>query len=321
MSSRSEKRKAKELQRAINYESRAHEEVVITSEKQRRIIAMQKAWFRFSRNKLSVIGLIIVLLVIFAAITAPLITPYPEQAGKYTDYYAAGIGPCAEHFFGTDNFGRDILTRVIFAFQSALFMAVMVLAISVPFGVLLGLLAGFMKGTIVDTLIMRTTDVFLAVPPMLLALAIASVLEPNLTNSMLAVTVMWWPWYTRLVYGMATSCSNENYVISADLLGASKVHIIFKEILPNCVSSIMTKVALDVGWVIMIDASLSYVGLGAQPPTPSLGQMISDGARYMPDMWWMIVFPSLAIILIICGFNFLGDGLQDMLSKGGKQND
>ena len=241
--------------------------------------------------------------------------------GKFTDYYSAGMAPCAEHFFGTDNFGRDIFTRVVFAFQSALFMAIMVLAISVPFGVLLGLFAGFMKGTIVDTLIMRITDVFLAVPPMLLALAIASVLEPNLKNSMLAVTVMWWPWYTRLVYGMATSCSNENYVISADLTGASKTHIIFKEILPNCVSSIMTKVALDVGWVIMIDASLSYVGLGAQPPTPSLGQMISDGARYMPDMWWMIVFPSLAIVLIICGFNFLGDGLQDMLSKGGKQND
>jgi len=138
---------------------------------------------------------------------------------------------------------------------------------------------------------------------------------------MIAVTVMWWPWYTRMVYGMASSYRNEYFVIGADLIGASRFHILFREILPNCLSPIFTKMALDVGWVILIGASLSFVGLGEQPPTPALGQMVSDGSRYMPDSWWMTIFPALAIIVIILGFNLLGDGIRDMLAKGEKGNE
>ncbi|WP_031514771.1 ABC transporter permease [Desulfofalx alkaliphila] len=278
--------------------------------------ALHKNWYKFSRNKLSVIGLVIVVTVVFAAILAPFITPYPHHAGEFVDYKSASIAPSSSHIMGTDVFGRDIFTRIVFAFQGALLMPAMVLAISVPVGVLLGLLAGYYRGSWIDTVIMRTTDIFLAVPPLILALAICAVLKPNLMNAMLAVTVMWWPWYCRLVYGMATSLSNEYFVISAELTGASKVHILFKEILPNCLSPIFTKMALDVGWVILIGASLSFVGLGEQAPTPALGQMVADGSRYMPDMWWMTIFPSLAIMTIILGFNFLGDGIRDMLSKG-----
>jgi peptide/nickel transport system permease protein len=192
-------------------------------------------------------------------------------------------------------------------------MAMVVLALSVPPGVILGLLGGYFKGTWIDTAIMRLTDVFLAMPPLILALAVASVLEPNLMNSMIAVTLMWWPWYTRLVYGMASSLRNEYFVIAAELTGTSKFHILFREILPNCLSPVFTKMALDVGWVILIGASLSFVGLGEQPPTPALGQMVSDGAKYMPDLWWMTIFPALAIVLIILGFNLAGDGVRDML--------
>ena len=195
-------------------------------------------------------------------------------------------------------------------------MAILVLVISVPIGVILGLVAGYYKNTWIDTLIMRLSDVFLAIPPLILAMAIASVLKPNLTNAMLAVTVMWWPWYSRLVYGMASSYRNDNFVIAAELTGASKGHILFREILPNCLSPVFTKIALDVGWVILIGASLSFVGLGEQPPTPALGQMISDAARYMPDMWWYTVFPGLAIAVMILGFNLLGDGIRDMLEQG-----
>lgn len=314
-------KRARDLRKALNYDNKVHMDAVVMSDRQRRLENLKKAWYRFSRNKLSVVGLIIVVLIILAAVFAQFVAPYPEHAGKFVDYYNAGSAPSAQNICGTDNFGRDIFSRIIFAFRSALYMAVLVLVISVPTGVLLGLIAGYLKGTLVDTVIMRITDVFLAVPPLLLALAIAAVLKPNLTNSMIAITVMWWPWYTRLVYGMATSCRNEYYVIGAKLLGASRSHIIFREILPNCYSPIFTKVALDVGWVIMIDAALSYVGLGAQPPTPSLGQMISDGARYMPDMWWMTILPALAIIIIILGFNFLGDGIRDMLSKGDSKYD
>ena len=257
-----------------------------------------------------------VVLIVFAAVFAPYITPYPAHASAYVDFANSCHAPSAQFILGTDNMGRDILTRIVFSFRGALYMAVLVLAISTPIGVFLGILAGYLKGTIVEAVIMRVTDIFLSVPALLLALAVSSMLEPNLTNAMIAVTVMWWPWYTRLVYGMATSFRNENFVISSDLLGASKLHIIFKEILPNCLSSIFTKMALDVGWVILIGATLSYVGLGEQPPTPSLGQMVSDGVRYMPDAWWMTVFPSIAIIIIILGFNFMGDGIGDMLAKG-----
>lgn len=312
----SAKKQKKELQRALAFEAKRPQNRTVSSVGEMRKENLKKAWSRFSRNKMSVVGLAIVVLVILAAILAPCITPYPNHAGPYTDYANAFAPPGGQFLLGADNAGRDILTRIVFAFQGALKMAILVLLIAVPVGTCLGLLAGFMNGTWVDTLIMRVADIFLSVPALLLALAVASILEPNLTNAMLAITVMWWPWYTRLVYGVATSCKNEYYVVSAQLTGAGKAHIIFKEILPNCLSPILTKMSLDVGWVILMGATLSYVGLGEQPPTPSLGQMVSDGARYMPDQWWMTIFPCLAIILIIMGFNFMGDGIGDMLSKG-----
>lgn len=272
-----------------------------------------KYWYKFSRNKLSVVGLGIVTAVVLLAVFAPWVAPYPKHVTPFVDFANASKPPNAKNLFGTDIYGRDILTRTIFSFRGALATAVVVLSISVPVGVLLGLAAGYFRGTWIDTLIMRMTDIFLAVPPLILALAIASVLKPNLMNSMIAVTVMWWPWYTRIVYGMATSARNEYYVIAAELTGASKSHIMFREILPNCLSPVFTKVALDVGWVILISASLSFVGLGEQQPTPALGQMVSEGAKYMPQYWWITTFPAFAIVLIILGFNLTGDGLSDML--------
>lgn len=275
-----------------------------------------KNWYKFSRNTLSIIGLLIVTGIIISAIFAPWITPYPEHAGPFVDFDNTGQSPSLQYLFGTDNIGRDIFSRVIFAFRGALIMAVLVLAIAVPPGVSLGLIAGYLQNTWIDTVIMRITDIFLSVPPLILALAIATMLKPTLMNAMIAVTVMWWPWYARLVYGMASSVRNEYFVIAADLMGASKFHILFREILPNCLSPVFTKMALDVGWVILIGASLSFVGLGEQPPIPALGQMVSDGARYMPTFWWMTIFPALAIILAILGFNLMGDGIRDMLETG-----
>ena len=273
-------------------------------------------WYKFRRNKLSMIGLIIVLISILIAIFAKQISPYPQHVLEFVDYANASLPPSSVFWFGTDVTGRDILTRVIFSFRGALKMAIIVLAISVPVGVFTGLLAGYYNGTKIETIIMRITDIFLALPPLILALSVASVLEPNMTNSMIAVTIMWWPWYTRLVYNMAISYSKEYFVKNAELIGASKTYILLREILPNCLSPIMTKMALDVGWVILMGASLSFVGLGEQPPTPAFGQMISDGARYMPDMWWMTIFPALGVAFIILGFNFLGDGIRDMFDRG-----
>lgn len=275
-----------------------------------------KNWYKFSRNTLSIVGLVIVAGIIISAIFAPWITPYPEHAGPFVDFNNTGQPPSLQHLCGTDNMGRDIFSRIIFAFRGALIMAVVVLALAVPPGVLLGLIAGYFQNTWTDTVIMRITDIFLSVPPLILALAIAAMLKPTLMNAMIAVTVMWWPWYTRLVYGMASSVRNEYFVIAADLTGASKFHILLREIFPNCLSPVFTKMALDVGWVILIGASLSFVGLGEQPPIPALGQMVSDGARYMPTFWWMTIFPALAIVLAILGFNLMGDGLRDMLETG-----
>ena len=199
--------------------------------------------YKFSRNKLSVFGLILVCVSIFFAIFAEVIVPYPESIGSFVDYANASLPPSAEHWFGTDQVGRDVFSRVIFSFRGALIMSLVVLVISVPVGTILGLIAGYYHGTKIDAVIMRISDVFLSVPSLILALCIASILEPNMMNSMLAVTIMWWPWYTRLVYGQASSISEEYFVKNAELIGASKAHILFKEILPNCLSPIFTKMA------------------------------------------------------------------------------
>lgn len=281
-----------------------------------RLDTLKRSWYSFSRNKLSVVGLAIVLIMFVLAIIGPYIAPYPEHASAFVDFKNANRRPSLGHWFGTDNMGRDILSRILFALRSALLMGVIVLGIAVPIGVMLGVAAGYMRGTLLEIMIMRITDIFLSIPAMILALAIASVLAPNLRNAMLAVTVMWWPWYTRLVYSLASSLRNEYFVRAAELTGAGKWHILFREIMPNCLAPILTKMTLDMAWVIMIGASLSFVGLGEQPPIPALGNMVSDGAKYLPDQWWMTVFPALTIMLIVLPFNLLGDGVRDLFAMG-----
>jgi len=279
----------------------------------RRWEGIKKAWYKFSRNTLSIIGGTTVLLVAFLAVFAPFIAPYPEHAGSFVDFNEASQPPSLKHLCGTDVFGRDILSRIFYGFRFSLMMGVVVLSLVVPPGVTFGLLAGYMRGTWIDTLVMRITDIFVAVPPLILALAVCSVLTPSVFNAMMAVSLMWWPWYTRMVYGIASSLKNEFFVQAAEVTGAGKLHILFREILPNCYGPIFTKMSLDMGWVILIGSALSFVGLGAQPPTPDLGTMVADGAKYLPDQWWIAVFPAFAIMIVVLGFNLLGDGIRDML--------
>lgn len=274
-----------------------------------------RGWHQFTKNRLSVVGLVLVIAIVLMAVFAGVVTPYPKHAGAFVDYANANLPPSPANLFGTDVFGRDIFTRTLFAFRGALAMAIGVLAAVVPLGTLVGLMAGYYKGSWPETVIMRITDVFLALPPLILALAICSMMRPTLFNSMMAVSVSWWPWYTRLVYGMATSLRNEFYVLAAEVTGARRAHILFREILPNCLSPIFTKMALDVGWVILVGAGLSFVGLGEQPPTPALGTMVSDGAKYLPHLWWNSVFPAIAIMVMVLGFNLLGDGIRDALAR------
>ena len=280
---------------------------------------IQRNWYKFSRNPLSIVGLVLVCMIVFIAIFAPYISPHPESAGKFVNFSDTCRPPSLAHPFGTDRFGRDVLTRTLFGYRYSLGMALMVISIMGPAGIILGLTAGYYRNSWIETIIMRATDIFIAVPPLILALAVCSVLTPSIFNAMLAICVAWWPWYARMVYEITCSLKNEFFVQAAELTGASTRHILFREIIPNCMASILTKMSLDVGWVILIGAALSFVGLGAQPPTPDLGTLVADASSYLPDLWWEAVFPAFAIMVAVLAFNLFGDGIDDMLGeeKGG----
>lgn len=278
----------------------------------RNLSSRQMAFYRFKSNPLALIGGFIVISVTFVAIFAPYLAPSPESAGSFVDFRNRHAPPSWQNLMGTDNVGRDILSRVIFGYRVSLGLVIGVLGVAVPFGVILGLIAGYFGGWI-ETIIMRFTDVMLALPPLAMALAITAVLSPNLINAMVAITLLWWTWHTRLIYRIVKSQMNEDYVEAALVAGASHTHILFKELLPNCFSAVAVKISLDAGFVILFGAALSFLGLGVQPPTPDLGTMVATGSEYMPEMWWQAVMPGLAILYAILGFNLLGDGLRDML--------
>ena len=278
----------------------------------RNLSSRQMAFYRFKSNPLALIGGFIVISVTFVAIFAPYLAPSPESAGSFVDFRNRHAPPSWQNPMGTDNVGRDILSRVIFGYRVSLGLVIGVLGVAVPFGVILGLIAGYFGGWI-ETIIMRFTDVMLALPPLAMALAITAVLSPNLINAMVAITLLWWTWHTRLIYKIVKSQMNEDYVEAALVAGASHTHILFKELLPNCFSAVAVKISLDAGFVILFGAALSFLGLGVQPPTPDLGTMVATGSEYMPEMWWQAVMPGLAILYAILGFNLLGDGLRDML--------
>jgi peptide/nickel transport system permease protein len=286
-------------------------DISIHHDEPRRLSNAYQNWYRFSRNPTAVIGASIVIVCVLAAIFAPLITPYPDHVGAAVNFRARHLPPSAEFWFGTDNVGRDIFTRVIFGMRVSLVLALVVLGTAVPFGTLLGLLAGYFGGW-TEIIIMRITDIALAIPPLVMALAVAAVLSPDLINSMLAIAALWWTWHTRLIYSVTRQLRTQEFVEAAETLGASKFHILFREILPNCVSALAVKTSLDCGFVILVGASLSFLGLGIQPPTPDLGTMVASGASFLPDYWWESVLPGCAILFLALGFNLLGDGLRDL---------
>ncbi|WP_299346501.1 ABC transporter permease [uncultured Maritalea sp.] len=264
------------------------------------------------RNPLSLLGVALISLVVILAVFADFIAPFPEHKGAVVEFLHANKPPSAEFIMGTDLVGRDLFSRLIYAYRVSLVLGVVVLGIATPIGAIVGLLAGYLGGW-VEFVLMRLTDVFLSIPPLVLAIAMMGVLEPTLMNAMLAVTAMWWPWYARLVYNIARSEREEGYVLASEVIGASAWHTAFREILPNCLPAIITKMTLDLGFVIIIASSLSFLGLGVQPPTPDLGSMVAEGARYLPDSWWLTVFPGLAILVAVFGFNLVGDVLREIL--------
>jgi peptide/nickel transport system permease protein len=271
----------------------------------------RRGWYRFSRNPTAVAGLAVTILVILIALLAPVIAPFPASAGNYVNFAAMLQPPSWPHILGTDNAGRDLLTRIMFGYRISLALVVVVLAIGVPLGVVIGLAAGYFGGW-AETILMRLTDVFLSVPALVMAMAITAVLTPNLVNAMIAVSSLWWTWHARLVHGITVSLKQEDYIDAARLMGAGPLHIMLREILPNAVSAILVKLTLDAGFVILIGAGLSFLGLGVQPPQADLGTMVAAGVNDLPKAWWETVFPGLAIVLAVLGFNLLGDGLRDL---------
>ena len=226
-------------------------------------------WYRFSRNRLAVVGAVIVILCVGLAVLAPWIVPYPKHVGSFVDFKSRHLPPSAAHWFGTDDAGRDILTRVIYGYRISLLLVVVVLGTAIPFGTALGLMAGYFGGW-VEILILRITDIALAIPPLVMALAVAAVLTPSLVHSMLAIAVLWWTWHTRLVYSITRQIRTQEFIEAAEVVGASKLHILFREILPNVMPVVIVLFTSRVGATILAEAGLSFLGLGVPPPAPTI---------------------------------------------------
>ncbi|HEU0060742.1 MAG TPA: ABC transporter permease [Hyphomicrobiaceae bacterium] len=266
---------------------------------------------KFAKDKPAVLGGLIVLAVVAIAILAPLLAPYPGDVSA-SHLLKRLKPPSAEHPFGTDNLGRDILSRVILGARGALVIALMVVGISMAIGVPLGLVAGYSQGWVSET-IMRVTDVFLAVPQLILALALAQLMGPSLQSAMLALTLTYWPFFTRIVYAETRRLSASLFIDALQCIGAGAPRILFGHILPNAISPIIVRATIGMGFTILVAAVLGFLGMGATPPDPDWGLAIAESRQYLPEAWWFSTFPGLAIFLTVLGFNLLGDGLRDIV--------
>jgi peptide/nickel transport system permease protein len=264
----------------------------------------------FARSsKLTELGVILVAIVFFAAAFGSLLAPYPPDAISLLERFKP---PSATHLFGTDDYGRDLFSRVLAGARISVEVAAVVISISVTVGTLLGAVAGFFGG-LVDEAIMRVTDLFLAFPALILAAAIAATWGGNLTTTVIALSTVYWPWYARLVRGQVLSLREREFVTAATVIGAGPWEIMRRHLLPNVLPYVIIQISLDIGYVILSTSALSFLGLGAQPPTPEWGGMMTDARGFMREAWWFPTFPGLALALTVLGFNLLGDGLRDWL--------
>ena len=265
---------------------------------------------KFLRDVPALIGLVIVFLALLIAVFAPLVAPHPQDAS--TAHLAQRLRPPSWAApFGTDNLGRDILSRVILGTRSALIVPLTVVGLAVSIGVPLGLLAGWRR-TWLSFLIMRLTDVFLAVPQLVLALAFTQLLGAGLRSAMLALALTYWPFFTRIVYAETRRLRAGLFVDALRCLGASPARILCAHVLPNMLSPIIVRATIGMGFTILVAAMLGFLGMGASPPDPDWGLAIAESRGYLPQAWWFSTFPGLAILVVVLGFNLLGDGLRDI---------
>ncbi len=269
----------------------------------------REAWKRLLKNKTAMIGLTIITILLISAIIAPLLAPYDPLE---TDILARLKAPSSEHWLGTDNLGRDILSRIIYGTKISLQVGVISISIALFLGVSTGMIAGYYGG-IVDTIIMRLMDIMLAFPSILLAIAIMAILGPQLSNAMLAIGIVNLPRFARIVRSSVLTVKEEEYIEAAKSLGANDFIIMSKHILPNCLAPLIVQTTLSIAGAILEAAALSFLGLGAQPPKPEWGAMLSAGRSALQVAPWVITFPGLAIMVTVLGFNLFGDGLRDAL--------
>lgn len=268
--------------------------------------------YRFRSNRLSMLGFLMLIFVVLVAAFAPTIAPFPEDATGKTHVTERLLPPSAEHAFGTDKIGRDIFSRVVMGTGLALQVGTLIILLATTIGVTIGAISGYAGGWL-DDLLMRITDIFLTVPALVLAIAISAALGKGIVNTMIGISLVWWPGFARLTRSLVLSLREEPFVEAAYGIGAGHLRIIFRHILPNAVSPIIIKMTTDFGFAVLTAAALGFIGLGAQPPTPEWGAMINDGRRYFPDEWWIATFPGLAIWLMVFSWNLIGDGLRDVL--------
>lgn len=266
-------------------------------------------WYKLKQNKMTLVGIAILLLIVLLSILVPFISPYDPNKVALVNKFQP---PSASHWFGTDEVGRDIFTRIFYGAILSLGLGILIIFVAALIGIIIGSISGYIGG-IVDTIIMRLVDMVLAFPSLILAMALAAVLGPNIQNAMLAIAIVKVPVYIRLARAEALVLKEKLFVKSAETFGISKGLIIRKHIIPNAISPVIIQATLDIGDTILLIATLGFLGLGAQPPTPEWGAMISVGWTYLLTYWWYPVFPGLFLFLAAGALNLIGDGIRDVL--------
>jgi peptide/nickel transport system permease protein len=291
------------------------------SDAKRHRLQARKQYWRDTRtlwrgNRLMVVGTCIIVALLMIAVAAPLLATH----GPYEQISKDRLQPpWGKYLLGTDSLGRDIYSRIVYGARVTLLIAFLVAAISTPLGMAIGVVSGYFGGAL-DEILMRTSDVFLAFPKLILAIAFAAALGPGVENAIVAISVANWPSYARLARAETLSVKNNEYIQAMRVLGAGNLRIMVGHIMPMCLSSIIVRMSLDMGAIILTAAGLGFLGLGAQPPTPEWGLMVSDGRDFLVDQWWVSTLPGIAILIVVVGFNLLGDGIRDILDPHQRQS-
>ena len=277
--------------------------------------ARREAWrrgvYRFRQSRMSMAGLAIVLVLLVLALAGPWIAPNPEHIAGGVSTAERFKPPSAQHWFGTNEMGQDVFSLVLGGARVSVLAGLAVVLLGALAGTVVGAVAGYAGGW-TDDLLMRLADLKLTVPGLILAMAVAAALGPGIVNMVFAISLSWWPGYARLVRGEVLARKQDLYVTAARAVGAGPGRIVFRHILPNVMTPVIVKMSLDMGFAILTVASLGFIGIGVKPPTPEWGSLLSVARGYMPDYWWTAIFPGLAILLAVFGFNLLGDGLRDV---------